>query len=143
MGYYADAEGFIIAKDTDSYQKLEEMFGDGPATNDIPFNFWKDADTSTFNLSNADDTYWDDEVTDFLYRISEFICEGEVEYVGEDHELWRFVFDADMQLWREENGHVVYGEASPTGLSDEDLIKEIQKRGYTVQKVMLSDYINN
>lgn len=143
MEYYADAEGFIIAKDTDSYQKLEEIFGHVPAIN-TPFHFHSsDTDSLVFDLSNADETYWDDEVTDFLYRISEFICEGEVDYVGVDHELWRFIFDADTQQWREENGRVVYGEASPTGLSDEDLIKEIQKRGYTVQKVMLSDYINN
>lgn len=143
MGYYADAKGFIVAKDTDSYQKLEEMLGYGPVTNDTPFNFRKDTDTLTFNFYNADEKYWDDEVTDFLYRVSEFICDGEVDYVGEDHELWRFIFDADTQQWREESGYVVYGKASPSELSDEDLIKEIQKRGYTVQKVMLSDYINN
>ena len=132
MGYYADAKGFIVAKDTNSYQKLEEMLGYGLATNDTPFNFRKDTSTLTFKLNNTDD-YWDDEVTNFLRRISELTCEGEVDYVGDGHELWRFVFDPDTVNWKKENGYVTYGKPSLSDVSDGDLIIELEKRGYVVR----------
>ncbi len=139
MGYYANGYGHITAKDAESYKKIRNMFGYIPGTNETPFDFWEHEDELTIDISN-DDKYYEDEVDDFLTSITEFITEGEVEYVGEDGCHWKYVFDFESSCWHERNGRIIYDLSE---LSDDELCTELQKRGYTVQKVMLSDYINS
>lgn len=131
MGYYANGCGHITAKDVDSYKKIRKMFGYNPGTNETPFDFWEDEDELTINISN-DDKYYEDEVDDFLDSIIEFIKEGEIEYTGEDSCRWKFVFDTKTSRWYERNGRVIYDLSE---LSDDELSKEMWKRGYNVQYI--------
>lgn len=132
MGYYANGYGHITAKNVDSYKKIRKMFGYNPGTNETPFDFWENEDELTINISN-DGKYYEDEVDDFLISITEFITEGEVEYVGEDDCRWRFVFDPETVSWKEEDGYVTYGKPSLSDVSEGDLIIELEKRGYVVR----------
>ena len=52
-------------------------------------------------------------------------------YSGDDNCNWRFVFDSENECWLEESGIIDYNFESYT---DEDLITEIEKRGYKVTK---------
>lgn len=132
MGYYANGNGDIVAKDIDAYRKIRAMFGYNPGTNNTPYDFWEDENNLTFCI-DTNDKYHEDDVIDFLHEISGLISKGVVEYVGEDDCFWRFVFDPDTVNWKEEDGYVTYGKPSLSDVSDGDLIIELEKRGYVVR----------
>lgn len=77
------------------------------------------------------DNYHEDETIEFLNTLAPYVAEGEVNYTGEDDYIWRFRFDPDKQKWVEESATIDYNFESYT---DEQMIEELDKRGYIVQK---------
>lgn len=78
------------------------------------------------------DSHWDEEDTiALLSALNEHITEGSVEFRGECDEFWRYVFNSEAMVWDVQNGQIVY---EYDGYSDTELIKELEKRGYTVSK---------
>lgn len=57
----------------------------------------------------VDDKYHEDNVVDILKFVSRIapISSGEIDYIGEDYYIWRFVFRNG--IWVIEKGDIVYG----------------------------------
>lgn len=57
----------------------------------------------------GDEKYYEDEVYQFLKAIAPFTTGGEIEYIGEDGEAWRFHFRNGS--WYEDRGRIVYDDS--------------------------------
>ena len=130
MGYYASGDGIATFKDGVEIEKVEEMLDDIlDKMHVIGFEF------EIFNKNQISiydtDKYYEDETLAFQNALSPYIIEGQMTYSGEDNCNWRFVFDSENECWIEESGIVDYNFES---YSDEDLITELEKRGYKVIK---------
>ena len=84
-------------------------------------------------FSYSDTHYDEDKIMPFLKLLSPLITEGEMYMDGEDTDHWRWVFDPEEKWWNEDDGEVVYGGLE--SYDDNDLIKELKRRGYSVRKV--------
>lgn len=124
MGYCAYGSGFAnLKRDADIAElkaKLDAL--------DIWLNWRIYKDSVDFYDS---DNYHEDETIEFLNTLAPYVAEGEVNYTGEDDYIWRFRFDPDKQKWVEESATIDYNFESYT---DEQMIEELDKRGYIVQK---------
>lgn len=124
MEYCADGSGFAnLKRDADIAElkaKLDAL--------DVWLNWRIYKDSVDFYDS---DNYHEDETIEFLNTLAPYVAEGEVNYNGEDGCIWRFRFDPDEQKWVEESATIDYNFESYT---DEQLIEELDKRGYIVQK---------
>nr|DAZ46861.1 MAG TPA: hypothetical protein [Caudoviricetes sp.] len=124
MGYCADGSGFAnLKRDADIAElkaKLDAL--------DVWLNWRIYKDSVDFYDS---DNYHEDETIEFLNTLAPYVAEGEVNYTGEDGCIWRFRFDPDEQEWVEESATIDYNFESYT---DEQMIEELDKRGYIVQK---------
>lgn len=124
MGYCADGSGFAnLKRDADIAElkaKLDAL--------DVWLNWRIYKDSVDFYDS---DNYHEDETIEFLNTLAPYVAEGEVNYIGEDGCIWRFRFDPDEQEWVEESATIDYNFESYT---DEQMIEELDKRGYIVQK---------
>lgn len=124
MGYCADGSGFAtLKKDADIAElkyKLDAL--------DVRFDWSIDKDGVDFYES---DKYHEDETIEFLDTLAPYVAEGEANYTGEDGCAWRFRFDPDEQEWVEESAMIDYNFESYT---DEQMIEELDRRGYIVQK---------
>lgn len=124
MGYCADGSGSATLKrDADIAElkyKLDAL--------DVWLNWSIYKDSVDFYDS---DNYHEDETIEFLDTLAPYVADGEVNYTGEDGSIWRFRFDPDEQEWVEESAAIDYNFESYT---DEQMIEELDKRGYIVQK---------
>lgn len=124
MGYCADGSGFAnLKRDADIAElkaKLDAL--------DVWLNWRIYKDSVDFYDS---DNYHEDETIEFLDTLAPYVADGEVNYTGEDGSIWRFRFDPDEQEWVEESAAIDYNFESYT---DEQMIEELDKRGYIVQK---------
>ena len=83
--------------------------------------------------------YYEEDTMDFLNTIAPFINEGCMDYSGEDS-VWRFKFDPDQKDWHEEDATIDYNFES---YSDDELMTELKKRGYSVTKTAAADEAEN
>ena len=67
-------------------------------------NFWCDENSIDFG---GYDRYDEDPVYEFLTKVAPYTTSGEIEYKGEDGNLWRFIFEDGE--WKEEDGRIIYG----------------------------------
>ena len=128
MGYYADGYGSVKAKDKAAFDNIVDMLD---KSDRVPFDYGLYEDNLEIDLSDSE-KYHEEDVLDFLDSIIEFINEGEIEYTGEDSCHWKFVFDTKSSRWYERSGRVIYDLSE---LSDDELSKEMWKRGYSVQYI--------
>ena len=105
MGYYADGSGLIKYKKplngheiSEVYKKLGDVFETDYDANES---------RTVFYISSSG-KYYEEDVIDTLRSVAEIakIDEGEIEYVGEDYGMWRFIYKDDE--WEEQEGRVVY-----------------------------------
>lgn len=129
MGYYASGSGYASFKKgvdiAEVEAKLDEL--------DVWFD-WNIGNDGVNFFEN--DKYHEDETSKFLDALVPYITEGEATYSGEGDCHWRFRFSPDDQEWIEESGTIDYNFDSYT---DEQLIEELNKRGYIVQKKPQND----
>lgn len=124
MGCCADGSGFAtLKKDADIAELKDEL-----DALDVRFDWNIDKDSVDFYES---DKYHEDETIEFLDTLAPYVAEGEANYIGEDGCTWRFRFDPYEQEWVEETATIDYNFESYT---DEQMIEELDKRGYIVQK---------
>lgn len=129
MGYYANGSGFATLKRDADIAELKDKLD----ALDVWFDWSIDKDSVDFYES---DKYHEDETIEFLDTLAPYVAEGEANYTGEDGCAWRFRFDPDEQEWVEESAMIDYNFESYT---DEQMIEELDRRGYIVQKKPQSD----
>lgn len=128
VGYYANGDGIATFKDGVNIRQVEEILNDIlDELYAIEFDIVNENEISICDT----DKYHEDEILTFLNALAPYIKEGKMTYSGDDNCNWRFVFDPENECWLEESGIVDYNFESYT---DEDLITEIEKRGYKVTK---------
>lgn len=109
MGYYANGSGtmtFMCASDA----KLKEV---GNLLSDAWFEYTVENVSSEGKYTidfYADNKYHGDEIDALLAAIAQLVSmtDGELAYVGEDGEHWRFVYKPADMSWHEQNGYIVY-----------------------------------
>lgn len=124
MGYCADGSGSATLKRDADIAELKDKLD----ALDVWLNWSIYKDSVDFYDS---DNYHEDETIEFLDTLAPYVADGEVNYTGEDGSIWRFRFDPDEQEWVEESAAIDYNFESYT---DEQMIEELDKRGYIVQK---------
>lgn len=129
MGYCANGSGFATLKRDADIAELKDKLD----ALDVRFDWSIDKDSVDFYES---DKYHEDVTIEFLDTLAPYVAEGEANYTGEDGCAWRFRFDPDEQEWVEESAMIDYNFESYT---DEQMIEELDRRGYIVQKKPQSD----
>lgn len=124
MGYCADGGGLLTLKPNTNVDELNNKLADSSGCLSYQFDgneieFW------------CEDKYWGDGVYEDLEIVKPYIVSGELEFAGEDGAMWRIRFDSDTQEWVEESATIDYNFESYT---DEQMIEELDRRGYLVQK---------
>lgn len=124
MGYCADGGGLLTLKPNTNVDELNNKLADSSGCLSYQFDgneieFW------------CEDKYWGDGVYEDLEIVKPYIVSGELEFAGEDGAMWRIRFDSDTQEWVEESAMIDYNFESYT---DEQMIEELDRRGYIVQK---------
>ena len=107
MSYYANYDGKInlnnVGQDlNDLRAKYNEVF-EGPTVYNV--NGMIAIDVCGF------DNYRDDLIEELL-NSDKNIISGEIDFVGEDHEHWRWIKRGQKELWHEESGYVCYDATS-------------------------------
>lgn len=122
MGYYAGGSGDAIIKENVNRNELRELL------NKVVDEHWDmeyvlNDDTKIYFWEN--NCCWHEEDTmEFFNQLTPYITEGCAEYKGDDDCTWRYVFQNGE--WIEQNGTIYY--------SDEDMIKYLETKGYTIEK---------
>lgn len=126
MGYSASGSGSVTLKKGISADAMITLLDQvrKAAGNVIEIDSFKNNDKVIVSFYGSDDHWYNEDTMDFLKALAPFISEGSAEYTGEDNCNWRYRFITDKQEWIEENGAVYY--------SDEDMIKELESKGYKV-----------
>lgn len=52
--------------------------------------------------------YYDTDICSFLAEIQPYTISGEISYIGDDSEFWRFIFDEKSGKWVKEEGSIAY-----------------------------------
>lgn len=110
MGYYVDGDGYIktnpdgtrmfLALLEEANNPLEARnCGENDETRDGYWQVWNH------------DKYYDDYIYNFLEKITPYTKSGEIEFVGENNEAWRFHFRNGK--WYEDAGKIIYEEGNP------------------------------
>lgn len=110
MGYEAHGGGTIMfAKQLSSREreKLAQILEDC-----FEYDIYEDKYRDKKTVADIWDSekYYGDVVEETLETVSKRfkVEQGEIEYVGEDDSLWRFIYQNGE--WKEQNGYVVYRE---------------------------------
>lgn len=112
MGYCASGFGKIklnrpIANVPDDVADL--FFGED--SDYVCTHIWWNEETNELELCHdGGEKYYDDDVMDALRAIAPYTESGELEYIGEDDSMWRFVFVPEEGGWRCDEGYVAYKE---------------------------------
>lgn len=129
MGFYASASGDATIKEgmKEILEKvLDEKYGENGRNCSLDYDF----DDNRIDIYDSE-KYHEEDTEEFLDTIAPYITEGALNYSGEDDCIWRFVFDPASQSWNEEDAKIYYGLGE---FSEDDLIAELQTRGYAVEK---------
>ena len=122
MGYTATGRGYIqfIPGNEELIKELLE---------NSPFDWDWDNDDGGLSIWQCE-KYYDDKYNEVLAKLTPFVKFGELEFVGEDGSMWRFVFRDDKfveELLDNMSQHyecaVVLAAAREAGLSDDDMKK--------------------
>lgn len=126
MGYYAYGNGSVLLKNginkEELFKKLDEKLNDAFG---LEYEFNKAGMIDITDYEN----YSEEDIMEFLNILIPYIKEGSIEYSGDDDYHWKFVFNEKDQKWDEFDGEVYY---SLEDFSDNDLIEELNKRGYAI-----------
>lgn len=129
MGY-TFGSGSAALKDNinkkELFERLDEKVKD-------MYDFEYNSDGSLIYINDTC-IYNEDDTVKFLNILAPYITEGEVEYCGdEDYEdyHWKFTFNRETEKWDKIEGEVCY---SLKEFADENLIKELECRGYVITK---------
>lgn len=123
MSYYANWQGYLYLKDKLSKEDVEIIKEIICKISDIEDVQHITGVASSNQVDNRDglncmmlvlrgyDNYDDEEWNDMLDCLTPYINEdnalvSQVEFIGEDNELWRFIFDENQ--WSMQTGHVEY-----------------------------------
>ena len=134
MGYYANASGsatIIDGKKAELEKILEDKYGKYAQHCSLDYDFFDDKDGNSIEITDSE-KYYEEATTEFLETIAPYTTAGCLDYSGEDDCIWRFVFDPATKSWNEENATISYDMSD---YSDEQLIEELKKRGYTVDRM--------
>ena len=137
MGYYASGSGsatIIKGQEKALEAVLENKYGKRGLNCGLEYDFDNIKDECYISIYDSE-KYHEDSTTEFLSVIAPYISEGHLNYSGEDDCIWRFIYSPDTKEWKEENATIDYHFES---YSDEELIKELEKRGYSVAAVKRS-----
>ncbi len=134
MSYYATGSGtvtIINGEIADALKVfLEEKYGKNGAHCSLDYDFYENNGTYYMDIYDSE-KYHEADTTDLLELIAPYISEGQLEYSGEEDCIWKFVFDPKTQKWNEKYATISYGFDA---YDDEELIAELEKRGYSVTK---------
>ena len=129
MGYFAKADGSAKIKEGVNQKQLEQLLLDVREETETKIDF--DIFDGSIVLWDSD-SHWDEEYTlGFLNTLNPYITEGCMVYTGENNSIWRYKYNPEKGNWEEEFSSVDFSFES---YSDDDLISELTKRGYTVTK---------
>ena len=108
MGYYASYEGTITFKEKPSIKIINEIrsiFAKDFYCGD--YSFTSTGATLTLEFYGYE-KFYEDDFKVMLFKVSNLleIADGSVEFVGEDGENWRYIYDDGK--WYEQAGRVVY-----------------------------------
>ncbi len=134
MGYYASGSGsatIIKGQEKALTAALENKYGKRVVCCGFDYDIDEIDGVCYINIYDSE-KYHEDSTTEFLSVIAPYISEGHLDYSGEDDCIWRFIYSSDTKEWKEENATIDYHFES---YSDEELIKELEKRGYSVAAV--------
>lgn len=127
MGYYASGYGECVLKDGADLVLIDyDLNKNGARVIDV--------DRLTANkirLCAEEQKYYQEEVYLDLNILTKYITEGYIDYVGEDDSHWRIMLKDGK--WVEQQGETVY---DMSGYSDEELIKELESRGYPITQLL-------
>ncbi len=138
MGYYANGSGsatIIKGQKKAITAALENKYDKRGVYCGLDYDIDEIDGVCYINIYDSE-KYHEDETNEFLSVIAPYISEGRLDYSGEDDCIWRFIFNPDTKEWKEENATIDYHFES---YSDEELIKELEKRGYSVATVKKID----
>lgn len=109
--YYVEFTGNITIRKTKQYnedefvKKLDNIFGEG----DMFFDIMDETDDEvSFWFNGYKTCFREDEVVDFLTGIADITLEGEIEYRGDDNDLWRYTWNDTEHAWVQQAGYVCY-----------------------------------
>lgn len=101
MGYCANGNGSLTLKNEEQYELIEGIF----ENNDYGLELGYLCDNVVHFYTNVD-KYYEEDVIEGLNAIKDCIVEGELEFVGEDGENWKFIFANGN--WEEYDGTITY-----------------------------------
>lgn len=137
MGYWAKGDGSCTLKSGVDTNEINEKIKDAlgmsanvTCSDDLEWEF--DEASNEINFWE-NDTHWHEEDTyAFLNALIPYITDGVANYTSnEDDSIWRYWFDSKAKKWEEQGATIDYNFESYT---DDDLIQELQKRGYNVAR---------
>lgn len=106
MGYYANGTGSVVF-DRILSDNEKRLMSDELAYFELDWFDDHKTDQTCLSIWN-DGKYYSEIVEEILEYISKFanIVEGEIDYIGEDYSMWRYIYQNGS--WEEQYGHVVY-----------------------------------
>ena len=130
MGYHAYGAGDAVLKkgaNEEEVTKVVEEIIDKECLY-MEFDFFTmrspEGEVKHIDFWENDDHWYEEDTYKFLDALIPYITEGSAEYSGDEDCLWRYrLVDGK---WIEEHGTTYY--------SDEDMIKYLESKGYTVTK---------
>lgn len=132
MGYYASGSGDATFKEGVTKEIVEKAIKDFYESEEGNKFYCLDYDTDVESIEIWDDEkYHEEDTIEFLKVLAPYIKEGHISYTGEDDCIWRFVFNPETGKWDEEYATVSFGFEE---YEDDELIEELEKRGYVVSK---------
>lgn len=78
-------------------------------------------------IADAEDLCHKEDNMEILNFLIPYITEGDITYFDDYDCFWKFIFNPETQKWDKIDGDVYY--------TDNDLIQELEKRGYKVTKI--------
>ncbi len=134
MGYWASGCGNATLNSETNTDDILKML-DTEKENDTFSNdvLYAINANKVIEFSYSDTHYDEGYIMPFLELLSPFITEGDMYMDGEGEDHWCWIFDPKNKQWNENTGEVVYGGLE--SYDDNDLIKELKRRGYSVRKV--------
>ncbi len=138
MSYYAIGRGKAVIEPEFSEEQANNLIKDSVETAENLDPYFQSPDYEIVKdkkdlviTFNTEGNYFKEDVTRFLDLLMPFIASGMVTFTGQDYSVWSYVFDPEELVWNLKRGKVVYGMEDCT---DDILIQELQKRGYSVSK---------
>lgn len=126
MGYTYTANGDTILKADINIDILHKTLDSVYASPENKQRHVPEYDIDRTEISIRDhETYEESDIAFFLDVISPFITEGVINCIGEDHNIWRFVFNPDTLEWDEQSARVCFDMSE---FSTDELIEELGHR---------------